>query len=45
MYRNCLVKSFEMALGQRDKLLRKKLYHYFATKEAVNILTFKDLFC
>ena len=44
MYRNSLVKSFEMALEQSGKLLRKKIDPYFATKKAVNTLTFKDLF-
>ena len=32
MYRNSLVKSFEMTLEQSGKLLRKKLSDYFATK-------------
>ncbi|MDR0617682.1 MAG: nucleotidyltransferase substrate binding protein [Endomicrobium sp.] len=44
MYRNSLVKSFEMTLEQSGKLLRKKITPYFATKKAVNALTFKDLF-
>ncbi|MDR3124412.1 MAG: nucleotidyltransferase substrate binding protein [Endomicrobium sp.] len=44
MYRNSLVKSFEMALEQSGKLLRKKITPYFATKKAVNTLNFKDLF-
>ncbi|MDR2616646.1 MAG: hypothetical protein LBC22_02365 [Endomicrobium sp.] len=44
MYRNSLIKSFEMALEQSGKLLRKKITPYFATKKAVNTLIFKDLF-
>ena len=44
MYRNSLVKSFEMTLEQSGKLLRKKLTPYFASKKAVDLLTFKDLF-
>lgn len=44
MYRNSLVKSFEMTLEQSGKLLRKKLTSYFASKKAVDTLTFKDLF-
>lgn len=44
MYRNSLVKGFEMTLEQSGKLLRKKLEPYFATKKEVDILTFKDLF-
>lgn len=44
MYRNSLVKSFEMTLEQSGKLLRKKLVPYFASKKAVDELTFKDLF-
>lgn len=44
MYRNSLVKSFEMTLEQSGKLLRKKLTPFFATKKSVDQLTFKDLF-
>lgn len=44
MYRNSLVKGFEMTLEQSGKLLRKKLTPFFATKKAVDSLTFKDLF-
>lgn len=44
MYRNSLVKSFEMTLEQSGKLLRKRLTPYFASKKAVDTLTFKDLF-
>lgn len=44
MYRNSLVKGFEMALEQSGKLLRKRLQPYFASKKAVDTLTFKDLF-
>lgn len=44
MYRNSLVKSFEMTLEQSGKLLRKKITPYFAGKKAVDTLTFKDVF-
>ena len=44
MYRNSLVKGFEMTLEQSGKLLRKRLLPYFASKKAVDALTFKDLF-
>lgn len=44
MYRNSMVKGFEMTLEQSGKLLRKRLEPYFATKKAVDQLTFKDLF-
>ena len=44
MYRNSLVKSFEMTLEQAGKLLRKKLTPFFAGKKAVDSLKFKDLF-
>ena len=44
MYRNSLVKSFEMTLEQDGKLLRKKLTPFFAGKKAVDSLNFKDLF-
>lgn len=44
MYRNSLVKSFEITLEQSAKLLRKRLTPFFASKKAVDSLTFKDLF-
>ncbi len=44
LYRNSLVKSFEMCLEQSGKLLRKKLYPYFSGKKEVDMLSFKDLF-
>lgn len=44
MYRNSLVKSFEMTLEQAGKLLRKRLNPFFATKKETDTLTFKDLF-
>ena len=43
MYRNSLVKSFEITLEQSGKILRKKLLPYFATKKSVDALSFKDL--
>ena len=44
MYRNSLVKAFEMTIEQSSKLLRKKIIPYFSSKKAVDALTFKDLF-
>lgn len=44
MYRNSLVKSFEITLEQSGKLLKKRLTPFFASKKAVDTLTFKDLF-
>lgn len=44
MYRNSLVKGFEMSIEQSAKLLKKKLTPYFASKKAIDALTFKDLF-
>ncbi|GHV10244.1 nucleotidyltransferase [Campylobacterota bacterium] len=44
MYRNSLVKSFEITLEQSGKLLKKKILPFFASKKAVDQLTFKDLF-
>lgn len=44
MYRNSLVKGFEMTLEQSGKLLKKKITPYFASKQAVDKLTFKDIF-
>lgn len=44
IYRNSLIKGFEMTIEQSAKLLRKKLTPYFSSKKAVDTLTFKDLF-
>jgi len=44
IYKNSLVKGFEMTLEQSGKLLRKKLLPYLTSKKAVDILTYKDLF-
>lgn len=44
MYRNSLVKGFEMTLEQSGKLLRKRLEPFFGSKKAADELTFKDLF-
>ncbi len=44
MYRNSLVKGFEMTLEQSGKLLKKRLLPYFSSKKAVDALNFKDLF-
>lgn len=44
LYRNSLVKSFEMTLEQSGKLLKKKLGPYFASKKAIDMLSFKDIF-
>ena len=44
MYRNSLVKSFEITLEQSGKLLRKCLAPYYASKKIVDGFAFKDLF-
>lgn len=44
MYRNSLVKSFEMTLEQSGKLLKKKITPYFSSKKDVDRMTFKDIF-
>lgn len=44
LYRNSLVKGFELSLEQCGKLLKKVLNGYFASKKAVDMLTFKDIF-
>ncbi len=44
MYRNSLVKSFEMTLEQCNKLLKKKILPFFSSKREVDKLTFKDVF-
>lgn len=44
LYRNSLVKSFELTLEQSGKLLKKKIQPFFATKKEADRLTFKDIF-
>lgn len=44
MYRNSLVKGFEMTIEQSGKLLKKRLVPYFSSKKSLDMLTFKDLF-
>ena len=44
IYRNSLIKGFEMTLEQAGKLLKKRITPYFATKKEVDKLTFKDIF-
>ena len=44
IYRNAVVKGFELTLEQSAKLLKKKITPYFASKRAVDMLTFKDIF-
>lgn len=44
VYRNSLVKGFELTLGQSGKLLKKKLVPYFASKSSIDALSFKDIF-
>lgn len=44
MYRNSLVKSFEMTLEQAGKLLKKRITPYFATNKEADKLNFKDIF-
>ncbi|DAA96021.1 TPA: hypothetical protein CPT80_07920 [Candidatus Gastranaerophilales bacterium HUM_9] len=44
LYRNSLVKGFEMTLEQSGKLLKKVLNPYFVSKKAVDSLSFKDIF-
>ena len=44
MYRNSLVKGFEMSMEQSGKLLRKKLSPYFSGKRELDRIAYKDLF-
>lgn len=44
LYRNSLVKSFEMTIEQSGKLLKKAITPYFSSKKAADMLTFKDIF-
>jgi nucleotidyltransferase substrate binding protein (TIGR01987 family) len=43
MYRNSVVKSFEMTLEIAGRSLRRALREYDATPKSVNELTFKDV--
>jgi len=44
VYRNSLVKGFEMTLEQCGKLLKKKITPFLSSKKAVDMLSFKDVF-
>ncbi|OQX28892.1 MAG: nucleotidyltransferase [Spirochaeta sp. LUC14_002_19_P3] len=44
LYRNALVKGFEMTIEQSGKLLRKKLLPYFSGKRELDKLNYKDLY-
>ncbi|MDR3189448.1 MAG: nucleotidyltransferase substrate binding protein [Prevotellaceae bacterium] len=44
MYRSACIKEFEIIIEQSGKLLRKALKPYFASSQAVDRLTFKDVF-
>lgn len=44
LYRNSLVKTFEMTLEQSGRLLKKRITPYFPSKRAADMLTFKDIF-
>ncbi len=44
MYRNSLVKGFEMTIEQSGKLLKKKLFPYFPSKRELDKVTYKDLY-
>ncbi len=44
VYRNSLVKGFELSLEQSGKLLKKKITPFFVSKKAVDALTYKDIF-
>lgn len=44
LFRNALVKSFEITLEQSGKLLKRKLLPYLSSKKSLDRLTFKDLF-
>ena len=44
VFRNALVKGFEMTLAQSWKLLKKKITLYFGSKKEVDRLTCKDIF-
>lgn len=44
VFRNSLVKGFEMTLEQSGKLLKKKLLPFLASKKAADALSFKEIF-
>ena len=44
VYRNSLVKGFEMTLEQCGKLLKKKITPFLSSKKAADMLSFKDIF-
>jgi nucleotidyltransferase substrate binding protein (TIGR01987 family) len=44
VYRNAVIKGFELTLETSGKLLRKVLKEYVANPQTVNDLVFKDLF-
>ena len=44
MYRNSLVKSFELTLEQAGKLLKKRIAPFRAKNKIVDSLNFKDIF-
>ena len=44
MFRNSLVKSFEITFEQSGKLLKKRLEPFFSSKKELDALTFKDIF-
>ncbi|MEA3239955.1 MAG: HI0074 family nucleotidyltransferase substrate-binding subunit [Pseudomonadota bacterium] len=44
MYRNAVIKGFELTLETSGKLLRKVLREYMANPNIVNSLVFKDVF-
>ncbi|MCK5682077.1 HI0074 family nucleotidyltransferase substrate-binding subunit [bacterium] len=44
VYRNAVIKGFELTLETSGKLLRKVLSEYMANPQAVNGLVFKDVF-
>lgn len=44
VFRNSLVKGFEITLEQSGKLLKKKITPFMVSKKAADMLTFKDIF-
>ena len=44
VFRNSLIKGFEMTIEQSGKLLRKKIAPYFSNKRELDKVTFKDLY-
>lgn len=44
LFRSAIIKEFEIIIEQSGKLLKRELYHFLPSKDAVDRLYFKDIF-